>query len=73
MFDWIRKLFGEGYITFSMVLEDGRTAPGRVPYIGDINTLCLHEMRLRIIQEAWKNHQVRVISVDFTDIHGKSQ
>ena len=34
MFDWFRKLFGEGTARFEVVLDDGRTATVKMPYIG---------------------------------------
>ncbi len=35
MFDWFRKLFGEGYIFSDIVCADGVTGRVKTPFIGD--------------------------------------
>lgn len=48
MFDWIRRLFGEGKIRVKFTDESGKEFVGRVPYIGDISTLDQHELRTEV-------------------------
>lgn len=44
MFDWIKKLFGEGKIRAEFELADGRSGIAKVPYIGqyDENKMLAH-------------------------------
>lgn len=39
MFDFVKRMFGEGKIRVEIEFDDGSTAVGLIPYIGDINTL----------------------------------
>lgn len=35
MFDWIKRLYGEGVVHFTFETVDGRTGTGKIPYIGE--------------------------------------
>lgn len=39
MFDWIKKLYGEGKIRVECVLSGGRKCTVKMPYVGDIDTM----------------------------------
>ena len=56
MFDFIKKLFGEGKIRVEITFDDGAYASAKVPYIGDINTLDVAEL---------KNHVKRLCLVEY--------
>jgi hypothetical protein len=34
MFDWLKKLHGEGVARYSFILADGRQGNAKLPYIG---------------------------------------
>ena len=69
MFDWFKRLFGEGYIYFTYDYDNGDSAKGRVPYIGDINSFDEQDKQkliYRMKKEVWFKtgktvHNVRVI------------
>lgn len=48
MFDWIKKLFGEGKIRVEFTDESGKEFIGKVPYIGDITTIEEEELKEEI-------------------------
>jgi len=66
MFDWIKKLYGEGKIRANVVLSDGTTAVVKVPYIGDLSTLDAAEFEQDIIQKIWVEHGRHATSVTIT-------
>lgn len=37
MFDFIKKLFGDGVVHFTFECTDGRTGKGKINYIGEYN------------------------------------
>jgi len=39
MFDWLKKLFGEGVIRLEGTLDDGTEVTAKMPYIGSIDTM----------------------------------
>jgi hypothetical protein len=63
MFDWLRKLHGEGKIRAEVMTADGRQGIVKVPYIGDINTLNKEEFRRNVIDQVWVNKGIRVTDV----------
>lgn len=44
MFNFIRKLFGEGIIRVELLFHDGRAGIAKIPYTGDISTLDKDEL-----------------------------
>jgi len=67
MFDWIKRLFGEGMIRFEMVTADGRKVIGRVPYIGDIQTLDTEEVAFDLINQCRVRYGEHVVKVRILD------
>lgn len=63
MFDWFKKLFGEGMIRFEMTTADGRTGVGKVSYIGDLSTLDREEFKRDMIRQSFVQHGERVVDV----------
>jgi len=51
MFDWIKKLFGEGKVRVEFTLTDGRTGVAKAKYIGDPSTFDVEEFKARIYVE----------------------
>lgn len=69
MFDWFKKLYGEGKIRADVTLSDGTTAVVRVPYIGDLSTLDRDEFEQDIIRKIWVEHGRRATSVTITGFY----
>lgn len=72
MFDWCRKLFGEGKIRISGELIDGSPFTAKVKYIGDINTLDEDELFSNLRRDVLVNHgkhvrlsSLRVVGVTY--------
>lgn len=63
MFDWLKKLFGEGMIRFEMTTADGRTGIGKVPYIGDLSTIDTNEFKRDMIAQSFVKYGERVVDV----------
>jgi hypothetical protein len=63
MFDFIKKLFGEGIIRADIVLDDGRTGTVKLPYIGDIDTLDPAEFKQEVANQCWVKNGQRVVKV----------
>ncbi len=66
MFDFIRKLFGEGTIRFEMVTRDGRKGVGKVPYMGNISTIDSEEFEMEMIDKCYVKYGERVVGVKIT-------
>lgn len=64
--DTIKRFFGEGYILFEGTLVDGTTFKGKVPYIGDYNTLDMEEWEENICNQIYYKHNKRVAKVRIT-------
>ena len=56
MFDWFKKMCGEGKIRVEGELVDGSTFTAKIPYIGDISTLNKNELFLNIRQTMLVEH-----------------
>ena len=67
MFDWIKRLFGEGYIYATFECTDGSKGRSRVPYIGDINTLDRNEIIQNIKREVFFKSGKTVKTVTIID------
>lgn len=63
MFDWIKRLFGEGKIRARIACSDGSTGTVTVPYIGDIDTLDEEELGETIRRQVFVDYGKRVTSV----------
>jgi len=63
MFDFIKRLYGEGKIRARIVCDDGSTGTATVPYIGDIDTLDENEMSETIRSQVFVNYGKRVTTV----------
>lgn len=63
MFDWIKRLFGEGTIYFDFVCEDGSAGRGKSPYIGDPGTFDIVCYREQIKSEIWHQYGKRVTQI----------
>lgn len=63
MFDFIKRLFGEGKIRARIKCDDGSTGTATVPYIGDIDTLDEEELGETIRRQVFVNYGKRVTSV----------
>ena len=61
MFDWIKKLFGEGKIRLEFTDNTGKVYVGRVPYIGDIDTLDVEELRDQVSKQWFVEHGTRIV------------
>ena len=64
MFDFIKKMFGEGHIYADIVCEDGSTGRLRAPYIGDPATFNKAEYTAHVKAEVWFKHGKRVTEVN---------
>lgn len=60
MFNWIKKLFGEGYIYADITLADGESGSIKVKFIGDPQTLSIYEL---VEAEVWHQHRRKVTKV----------
>lgn len=60
MFDWLKRLHGEGtlYFTFDY---DGGSGKAKLPYIGSIETLDREEVISNLKKEIWFKHN-KIIS-----------
>ena len=63
MFDFVKRLYGEGKIRAEVDFADGSFAVVKVPYIGDIDTLDLGEFRADIRRKCLVDHGKYVTSV----------
>jgi hypothetical protein len=63
MFDFIKRMFGEGKIRARIECDDGSTGTATVPYIGDIDTLNEEELGETIRQQVFVDYGKRVTSV----------
>jgi hypothetical protein len=64
MFDWLKKLYGEGYIYADIVCDDGSTGRAKAPYIGDPSTFDRNEYVEKLKAEVWHKHGRRVVEVN---------
>lgn len=64
MFDFIRRMFGEGKIRAEITCDDGSTGTVKVPYIGDIDTLDTSEFREEVRRQVLVNYGKRVTTVN---------
>ncbi len=63
MFDWLKRLFGEGYIYSEFTCEDGRKGKARAPYIGDPATFDEAEYIQSLREEVYFKHNKRIHDV----------
>lgn len=63
VFDWLKRLFGEGNIYFDFVCDDGSTGRGKSPYIGDPATFDQNEYSEQIKAEIWHKHGKKVTQI----------
>lgn len=63
MFDFIKRMFGEGKIRARIACSDGSTGTATVPYIGDINTLDKEELSETIRRQVFVDYGKRVTTV----------
>jgi len=63
MFDFIKKMFGEGKIRTEVHFDDGSFIVVKVPYIGDINTLDATELRETIRQRMLVDYGKRTTTI----------
>ena len=63
MFDWVKKLFGSGYIYADFVCEDGTVGHSKAPYIGDMETFDVYEYTEQLKAEIWFKHSRRISKV----------
>lgn len=64
MFDWVKKLFGEGHIYADIVCEDGSTGRTKAPYIGDPATFDHGEYIRSLKEEIWFKFGKKVVEVN---------
>lgn len=64
MFDWLKKLFGEGHIYADIVCDDGSTGRTKAPYIGDPTTFDRNEYIEHLKAEVWHKHGKRVTEIN---------
>ena len=65
MFDWYKKLFGEGVMRFEVMTSDARPGVVKIKYIGDINTVDMEEVKFRIRNECLVKYGEEVVSVKY--------
>lgn len=53
MFDWLKKLFGEGHIYCDIECADGTIGRAKAPYVGDPDTLDREEYIKQLKSEIW--------------------
>ena len=65
MFDWFRKMCGEGNIRFEVILKDGRDFTVKMPFIGSIeNEKNLINNILPVIEvELGQVKKIRIIAI----------
>ena len=63
MFDWLKRLAGEGKIRTSVTFTNGQSATVKVPYIGDINTLDMGELKIYIRKFCFVEYGLRVDTI----------
>jgi hypothetical protein len=66
MFDFIKRLFGEGKIRIEAETLDGRGVVLKVPYIGDIDTLDVEELKLDLMHRCYVEHGERIHKLQIT-------
>ena len=66
MFEFIRKMFGEGKIRTEIVCDDGSTGVVKVSYTGDLATLDHDELKQHVKNWCLVEHGLRVVSVKIT-------
>ena len=59
----IKSLFGKGKLKFKITLSDGRECIATTPYVGDINTLDLADVKRKLEFETGK----RIIKIKLID------
>ncbi len=68
MFDWLRKLFGEGKIRFELETLDGRTILGKMGFIGSPESE--RELAVEIANNAFIENGIHAIRVKILGIIG---
>lgn len=68
MFDWIKKLFGEGTVRFTFKSSDGRNGTGKISYIGEYDE---KEVRKAIRNKMIVDHNVDVLSIEIVGHYEK--
>lgn len=63
MFDWLKRLYGEGTLYFTFDCDDGTAGKAKMPYIGDINTLDRDELISNLKKEVWFKHNKNIHNV----------
>ncbi len=66
MFEFIRKMFGEGKIRTEVVCDDGTKGVVKVSYTGDLSTLDVLEFTKHVKNVCLVEHGRRVVSVKIT-------
>ncbi len=64
MFDFIKRLFGEGVLHFTFNTADGRGGTGKISYIGEYDQSA---MELEIRQQIKEKHKVAVTKLEITE------
>lgn len=64
MFDWFKRLFGEGYIHFTGKTVDGKSMKGKIEYTGDVSTLDTNELEDTIRVQCWQKYGERVSTIE---------
>lgn len=63
MFDFIKKLYGQGHIYAVAECDDGSIARVKAPFIGDPDTLDESEWIRSVKNEIWFKHKKNVVKV----------
>lgn len=66
MIDFIKRLFGEGYIYTEFTCEDGTKGRTRAPYIGDPDTLDKNEYARDVKEQMQFKHGKRISNIQVT-------
>jgi hypothetical protein len=64
MFDFIKRMFGEGKIRAEIICADGTEGIVKMDYIGDLSTLDLDEFAAKVKQQVFVKYGRQVVKVN---------
>jgi hypothetical protein len=69
MFNFIKKLFGEGKIRAEIECDDGSKGVVKIPYIGDLDTLDMVEFKDHVQRRCLVDYGKRVTKINITGMY----
>lgn len=68
MFNWLRKLFGDGKVRIELITVDGKQGQATAPFVGDVGKTPEKELLADIVNQifvdkGWKIAKIRILGL----------